>query len=391
VSQLNASDLFAIRATDALIEVNRFEQRVRGLVLSHLRALQAELAKEIIGADIEGAVRDETKQERLERLHRDVTVILNREMSGARKILTRELVDLSELMHEVAVDALNVVFTVDIAKVTLTRGELRALVDDDVVLGAPSKEWWSERSEDTRRAFIREMRVGISRGETNEQLIARVRGKPTGGMTTVTLPDGSVAKVREYAGGLLDVSYSAVEALVRNSTASVSNITLLETYRQNGDVVKGIEAITTLDSRTSDICMARTGSAWDLEGKPFPESSTQEPFPGPPPWHFRCRTVLGPVMKSWDELLEEAGQERRGLLGTVPTSRRAAFDGQIANNVRTFDDWLKQRGDAFAKKKLGAARFELWKSGKMTTSQLIDPAGNPRTLSEIREALGLAG
>ena len=38
------------------------------------------------------------------------------------------------------------------------------------------------------------------------------------------------------------------------------------------------------------------------------------------------------------------------------------MDGLISTGrVRTFDDWLKIKGDEFARQKLGPARFDLWK------------------------------
>jgi hypothetical protein len=47
-------------------------------------------------------------------------------------------------------------------------------------------------------------------------------------------------------------------------------------------VLQGVQAIVTLDARTSAICMARSGMAWDFDGKPL-NDETGIDFPGPPP------------------------------------------------------------------------------------------------------------
>jgi hypothetical protein len=279
----------------------------------------------------------------------------------------------------------NSVFSIDIAAPSLTEADVRALVRRDVVLGEPAKDWWSGQKEGTRRRFAREMRLGIGRGETTEQLIHRVRGKSTGRSLLIELPSGKSKRVKEFAGGIMDVSRDQADALVRTSAQSVSNKAMMETYEANDDIIKGYEALTTLDGQTSPICMARTGAAWYTNGEPFPESSVQEGFPGPPPWHFKCRTSLNPVTYSWDELMERASGKKQGLLDTVPDSQRASMDGLLGTGqVKTFDDWLRIKGDPFARQKLGPGLFDLWKDGKITMPQLIDAGGNPRTLAELK-------
>ena len=84
---------------------------------------------------------------------------------------------------------------------------------------------------------------------------------------------------------------------------------------------------------------------------------------------------------------EQSGTKVGRKLRTVPDSVRASIDGEIANDVRSFDDWLRTRGDAFARKKLGPARFKLWQDDKLTTTQLINGQGKILTLDELAEAI----
>lgn len=387
---LNASDKFALELTSGLIDLSRLTRTVQRRITSMLRVLEADLVRKIESFDLEGELSPSVRRLRTNQLIQNVRKTIKSRYGMASKRLEMELRELAALTQEQAVAMINEIFSIDIVGITLTRADLKALVSRDVVLGEPTRAWWRGQAEGTRRRFAREMRLGSLSGETNAQLIRRVRGGPTGRNIMVELANGKVRRVREFSGGIMDASRREAEALVRTSMNSISNNTLLTTYKENDDIIKGVEAVTTLDGRTSDICMARTGAAWDNEGNALPESSVSEGFPGPPPWHWQCRSTLAPITKSWAELVEEAGGDpkRQKLLDTVPNSTRVSMDGLVGKEVKTFDDWLRIKGDTFAQQKLGPARFKLWKDGKLTTSQLINSAGKPRNLKQIRQAVG---
>lgn len=383
---LNFSARVAVELTAGFIDLNAVIARHRARSLSMLYILERDLSDAVRGLDLEGRS-DSARMRRMEKLLRDTRATIRsryatmeaRSLAGAREVAT--------LAHDSVIRAVNTVFTVNILTPTLTRPELQALADTDIVLGSPAKEWWEGQAEDTRRRFARQMRLGIQQGETNDELVRRIRGKSTGRTVKITNAAGRPQRVREFAGGIMDARRREADALVRTSAQSVSNAAIKQVYDDNPDIIKGYEAITTLDDRTSKICMARTGAAWFLEsGDPIPGSTADEPFPGPPPWHFNCRTVLGPLTYTWEELVERSqGQRQRTrLLNTVPDSVRTSMDGLLASDtVGSFDDFLKIKGDAFARKKLGPGLFDLWRSGKITTSQLIDQGGRIVPVREL--------
>lgn len=141
-------------------------------------------------------------------------------------------------------------------------------------------------------------------------------------------------------------------------------------------------------AHNSTICKSRSGAIWDPEtGDPLPESPRQEPFPGPPGYHPRCRSVLFPVTKSWDELIAEAKGKRKKVLDTVPNRIRASMDGEVAGSL-TYESWLKGKPVEFQIDVLGRERWKLWKEGRITTAQLTDFSGRERTLEELRELAG---
>lgn len=384
----NLSDKIASDITSALIQLRSMDAQVRRRVIPTLRLLEEELTEQLVNAGLDHD-KPSVKQQRAEKLLQDIRSIIKDAYSTARRQANSILRPLASIANETSVSILNKAFTFDIVKVTLTSEEIRALVDNQIVLGTPLKEWWSNQAEKVRQNYSREVRLGVLSGETNQQMIARIRGKPTGKSMLVDLPNGKQRRVREFAEGVLQVNRNEAETLIRTSTNSVSNAAMFDVYENNTDLIKGYFAITTLDGRTSIICIARTGAAWDTDGNPLPESTRKERFPGPTPWHPNCRTTLGPLTKTWEELAEEATGVRAKLMETVPDSVRASADGLIPNNVHGFDDWLEDRGEADARAQLGPARYDLWKAGKLTTPQLLDNRGNVLSIAQLRASLGL--
>jgi hypothetical protein len=130
--------------------------------------------------------------------------------------------------------------------------------------------------------------------------------------------------------------------------------------------------ISTLDDRTSDICIAYDGAIWNLDGEPI--DGTNLPFNGGPPRHWNCRSVLSPVTKSWQEMGIKAKE--------LSTGARAALDGEVPAETK-FGDWLERRSEAEQDRILGTGKAELWRSGKISLSQLVDMRGKPLTLDQL--------
>lgn len=220
---------------------------------------------------------------------------------------------------------------------------------DIMIQGAPSSEWWAKQASDVTFKFTNAVRQGIVQGKTNANIIRDVRQ-------------------------VMDVSRANAAALVQTSVQQVANSSLIETFKQNADVIKGMMQLSTLDSHTTDICMAYSGAEWDLDEEPIGE--TKLPFNGGPPRHWNCRSVLIPITKSFEEL----GMQAPELKG----SERASMDGPI-DAAMTFDKFLERKGTAFQDEMLGKGRADLWRKGTITLPQLLDQRGNPLTLAELKK------
>jgi SPP1 gp7 family putative phage head morphogenesis protein len=219
---------------------------------------------------------------------------------------------------------------------------------DVLIQGAPSATWWEKQAADVAFKFANTVRQGIVQGKTNGDIIREVRT-------------------------VMDVGRANAAALVQTSVQQVANSSLIETFKQNADVIKGMMQLSTLDSHTTDICMAYSGAEWDLDEEPI--GDTKLPFDGGPPRHWNCRSVLVPITKSFAELGMDAPE--------MTASERASMDGPIAANT-TFDSFLERKGTAFQDEMLGKGRAELWRNGTITLPQLLDLKGRPLTLAELK-------
>jgi hypothetical protein len=238
------------------------------------------------------------------------------------------------------------------------------------VVGAPAVDWWGRQAAGLRNKFLDEMRLGIIAGENLGTLKRRIRG----------------TRERNFKDGLLrEKQKGQAEALIRTSVQSAANASREAVIKQNSDVFRGVQALTTLDERTSDICIARSGGAWNLDtGDPLPDSPVQEPYPGPPPWHFNCRTTLIGVLKDIEGIKEQKGAQAKKRLRQLSRGTQQSIDGSVAGDLN-FSQWLERQSEARQRRILGPGRLELWKSGDINLTQLIDQRGRPLTLNELRQ------
>lgn len=338
--------LFADRGV-SLLRLSAGEMRkLRAL----LRRLEADVVARLAVAELSAS-----KASALNATLGDVRALIENGYSAIAAEHTQMLSGLITLESGFVAGTINRAIGIDVMSALQPTSLLRALLSDDTVLGAPSKDWWSQQATNLAFKFAQQMRIGIAQGETNAQLIQRVRG---GG---------------DFA-GIMETSRNAAEALVRTSVQTVAHTARLETFKANDDVIEGVQQQSTLDNRTSDICIAYDGASWDLEGNPI--NGTTLPFNGGPPRHWNCRSVLVPIVKSWRDI---------GVDADIPefeASTRASMDGEVAANT-SFRDWFDSRSVSQQNEILGRGRAELYREGKITLQELLDQRGRPLTLQQL--------
>ena len=158
----------------------------------------------------------------------------------------------------------------------------------------------------------REIRVGVTEGESMTKIAKRLRGRLQFGAN-----QEMTARAQALAGGTgMKLANNQVRTIVRTSVNQVQTMANQAVYSANQEVTKRYEYVATLDARTSAIC----GS---LDGKTFKYGE------GPmPPQHFNCRSTTVPIIDD-DDLRRRFPDTRPSEVGRVPQDL-------------SYPDWLKK-------------------------------------------------
>lgn len=263
---------------------------------------------------------------------------------------------------------MNKAIGVPIISVAWNDAFIKATIDDSDIFGLTNKEWFAKvknksqkRIEDlfTSKELVDEIQLGLLEGRTLQNIVKN-----------------NIAFVKDK-----QLTDSEIEAVTRTIINNVSNTARNQVYKENDDVIEGLEWLSTLDKRTSKICIARDGKKYTVDGKPIGHSIT---YDGGPPAHFRCRSTMLPVMRPFSEIDEEDVFKKRDveLTNSKRKRMRAALDGQVPGNT-DYEKWLKSRSKVEAIEVLGEKVYGLWSSGAITLSQLINNKGEELTFSQL--------
>lgn len=255
------------------LDLFRLDASLRGNALSLLQKMQAELQAKLGANNLTAFGKDATQ-----RLLAETSAVIENYYQQIKQKSDEALNALPEIQAQAVRDSLA---GVGYATALVPPVHFATAMTNVMIQGAPSSEWWARQSSDTRFRFSNAVRQGIVQGKTNRQIIGDVLGRGPGQ-------------------GILEVSRRNAAALVQTSVQTVANAARLESFAQNADVIKGVKQISTLDSHTTNICIAYSGMAWDLEGKPI--QGNKLAFNGGPPRHWNCRSLLVPMTKSFKEL-----------------------------------------------------------------------------------------
>lgn len=241
---------------------------------------------------------------------------------------------------------------------------------------------WLDGIPDSERRRIEDaIRGGVVNGETTRDIVRRVFGTIQEQKTN----KGNAAVIKTRRG---------VESLVRTAITHISTVTRDEIYKENNDLVKGVEWISTLDSRTTPVCIKRDGTIYPVDSGPRP------------PAHIGCRSSTAPKLKSYAELglnVTEPEKSTRAYLAipekmNVTQYRRElakqgltkAQQTQIISNLsgqtdaKDWESFLSRQTKDFQETVLGVERTRLYREGGLTLKQLIAPNDQFYTIDDLR-------
>ena len=230
----------------------------------------------------------------------------------------------------------------------LPETSIERLVDSAQLEGATVKAWNNGLNADQKKRLERELKIGVSLGETTPMLAQRIVQ--------------ALQKNKRDATAIALTGAGAIVSEIRQAF-----------FEANDDVIKCYKYQATLDTRTSELCRAYDGLTWDKDYKPI---GHEFPFRKPRVnTHFNCRSTIIPVTKSWDELGIE------GMDGANDRTR-SSMNGYVPQDM-TFNDWLKTQSPETIEKTLGKGRAELFMQGKITMRDLITQQGRSVNLEDL--------
>jgi len=234
--------------------------------------------------------------------------------------------------------------------------------------GLPIRQRWTRQRDGLKSNTKDALNYAIQNNQSLDDMLSIIRGNRNLG----------------YRDGVVFKNKRGAETLIRTATDTVVNSSRLASYKKNSKTIRGIQANAVLDNRTSLLCRTRNGWAWHLDtGKPF--RGTPQSFMGPPPWHFNCRTTLAPIFKSLEDLQGVVDPVLNDAI--VKANKNLSVDGKPAP-IPSFRKTIEGMSVKEQEKILGKGRFDLYKKGKITLSDLVNQEGKTLTLSELRELYG---
>ena len=338
-------DLYLSRAVDLL----RVEAGARGKVLVILNQLEKDIVASLKLIDPTEPSRTVFKQRRLTKLLEETRNVIRAAYRQSNVLMASEIRNLIDIEATWTGRAINAVTQATFVDAGITRTMVETIASDILIQGAPTKEWWGRQAAGLADRFGDEMRRGMALGESLSKLVPRARG-------------------------VMDLSRSSAERLVRSSVQTAANAARQATYSDNQDLIAAEQWSATLDTRTSHWCLGRDG----LQYTPGDHKPIDHDVPwleGPGALHWGCRSTSVPVLKSWRDLGIDEDE--------IPHTTRASMDGKVPAGT-TFEAWLRKQPAARQDTVLGAGKAGLWRQGRITLRDLLDQDGRPVTLDELR-------
>lgn len=244
----------------------------------------------------------------------------------------------------------------------ISQEQLFATVKAKPFQGKLLKDWASSIEDDRLNRVINTVKNGYLLGETNGQIIQKVRG----------------TKKAQYQDGVLAINHRNASSLIKTALSHTASVARDEFANKNKDILKGKQWLSTLDSGTTPCCIIRDKKQYTLDNKPIGHNISYGAGPGN--IHFCCRSIYTYITKSWKELGINANELDKGT--------RASMDGQVSSDIE-YQEWLKSQSPERQEKILGKERAKLLQEGKINPEKFFTENGRYLSLDELKEREGL--
>lgn len=268
---------------------------------------------------------------------------------------------------------------------------LEKVVKFGLANGATMSEYFSKVAADDALRIESTIRQGVESGWTIDQMARNIAG----------------TAANDYKDGIFETSRRSAVNMARTLTNAISNNAKETFYRENQDVLEGVEILATLDGRTCPVCASVDRKRYKFD----------EPHPALP-IHHQCRCVLLPVtplsdlveesrpmakadfMKEAERLYQKKYPNKDFAALADSTKKKYYYEAMREYEKRTgepaytqvsggvsFREYFEKHMTAQQQKDwLGPERYEIWKRGNLSVDKFIPPYPNPRlTVEALKE------
>lgn len=353
-----ANERLADEAVRHAIYFDRYSNGVVRRLIALLNRVDADLFSQLVAA-LDRLPPDSFTVERLESLLLSVRELNKEAYEAIGRELTAELRNLAIYEAGYQQQLFESVLPVQVKFNTVSAEQVYTAALSRPFQGKLLSEWASKIEAD-RMVRIRDtIRMGYVEGLTTSQILQRVRG----------------TRARGYEDGVIEIDRRNARAVVQTALSHMASATRDRVYEANADIIAAVKWLSTLDSRTSEMCRIRDGLKYSNE--------THKPIGHSIPWgagpgrlHWNCRSTSTPVLKSWREL---------GIdIDEIDASTRASMDGQVPADM-TYSEWLKKQNAERQDDVLGPTRGKLLRDGGLDLDRFYSDKGKYLTLDELRQ------
>jgi hypothetical protein len=345
------TELLSLALIAMYVDLMRTESEIKNSTLAQLKYLESNLVQLVrtyqptqhVTIQEQKALLQEITQQTdslIQWTYREIKIKLNDHFD---QLIQTEIAITEKLFKQITGNTLNT---------TLTQ-EIVAQIESTSVLGATLSIWLDRQAGQLKQSFIDNINLAYTQNLNTEELASRIEGTRTRTLLTV-LTEGLFKTIPNYINSIFETIHTQTLTLLQTAQHAAESNTQLLIYRQNSALIKGLYAQVTLDAKTSFICRPRAGMSWTLDGNPL-SLSTDIKFPGYPPWHWNCRTIIVPILY---------GEEQPPQV--------------------SYEEWLNTKNEDVQKKILGTARYTLWKEKKISLNALADKTGTAITLARLK-------
>lgn len=331
-------------------------------IMREYEKLRKDLSAEIARFDLTEISSLSLKRKRMLRLFSQAGEVINTGYREIEKRANAELLQVASLEADFSRLAVNKAVGVNIASTALSSPMLEQVVSNTLIQGAKSAEWWKRQNVSTLNKFKDTIRMHLLRGSTLGQMVRSVRG----------------TRENRFTDGILHASTKEAETLIRTSIQTVANRAAEATYRANSDIIRGYIWLSTLDSRTTEICAVRDGLEYTLDYQPIGHNIPW--LEGPGSIHWNCRSRSMPLLKDYKNIPKGKQQQIRKL------GFRATKFGPVARGTK-FEPWLKaidKERPGVAVKILGKKKAKLWRNSKLSLRDMVTGDGKPMSTMQLK-------